>query len=91
MMSQLSDALNHPGTPIREKGPMPKSTFRLASEAIRELAQDCMENGTHASLFDICTACGHTYSNALVPEQPIKTQCPHCHSDAPQVHVKLSW
>jgi predicted Zn-ribbon and HTH transcriptional regulator len=77
--------------PERVHGVMPKSTLRLASEAIRTFAQERMEDGTHASFFDICTSCGYTYSNALVPEQPIKTQCPHCHSDAPQVHVKLSW
>jgi Zn finger protein HypA/HybF involved in hydrogenase expression len=77
--------------PERVHGVMPTSTLRLASEAIRTFAQERMEDGTHASLFDICTACGHTYCNALVPEQPVKKACPHCKSDAPQVHVKLSW
>lgn len=66
--------------------------FRLASEAIRNFARDeIAEMSTSGSYFDICTSCGYTYSNALVPELPVKTACPHCHSDAPQVHVTLSW
>lgn len=94
-MSKLTDALNSHDAPIRVKGPMPKSTFRLMSEAIREHAQEHMEmfpnSQAHQTLMDICLACGHTYSNALVPEQPAATTCRHCGSDAPQIHVQLSW
>lgn len=81
--------------PERVKGPMPKSTFRLASEAIRACTMERMEmfpgRAEYNMLMDICTSCGHTYSNALVPEQPAATTCPHCHSDAPQIHVAISW
>lgn len=81
--------------PERIHGPVPKSTFRVMSEAIREYAQEHIEmfphNPAQQSLMDICTACGHTYSNALVPERGIAATCRHCGSDAPQIHVQLSW
>jgi hypothetical protein len=91
-IEKLIEKEKEPAMPERVKGPMPKSTLRLASEAIRELAlEDGAERNTGEHLFDICVSCGHTYSNALVPERPAKKQCPHCHSDAKQIHVKLSW
>ena len=79
----------------RIKGPMPKSTVRQMSEKIRECAMDRMDmfpsRAEYNMFLDICTACGHTYSNALVPENGVRKTCGHCGSDAPQIHVTLSW
>lgn len=76
--------------PIRETR-QTKSAFRIASEAIRALALEDMEFGTSGSNMDICTACGHTYSNMLVSEDGVRKTCGHCGVVCTQIHVTLSW